>query len=55
MNKYKCRACDKTETADDLPYGWAKVHEDAAGVHDSESRTWKYDYHLCPDCRPSLK
>jgi DNA-directed RNA polymerase subunit RPC12/RpoP len=49
--EYKCHGCGKTEQAPTLPYQWSSIHEEAAGVHDSDCVTYKYDYFLCPDCR----
>jgi len=51
MDEYKCKKCGKVEHALSQPYQWSKIHEEAAGVHDSECVMWEYDYFLCPDCR----
>jgi hypothetical protein len=51
MSEYTCKCCDKAETGDKLPYQWASIHEEAAGVHDSACVTEKDDYFLCPECR----
>jgi hypothetical protein len=49
--EFKCKTCGKTATGTKLPYQWASIHQESAGVHDSACVMWKEDYFLCPDCR----
>ena len=52
---YKCDSCGIEKEMAFMPYGWATIHEEAAGVHDSAAVTFKRDYIRCGSCRKEIK